>query len=138
MLKIRTDRMCAVAGVLLLFSMGLGAGASVFKVLGPNWSGWVPTGGLPWERAYRTAMTVNGKPVELQVFTARYNQPVEAQLKAALESIGARVNAASSGASGVATLNEYEVRYVVSSPPSDPRTYIFLSYSRPGTTARQA
>jgi hypothetical protein len=122
-------------GTLLVLAFCLGAGASVFKVLGPKWSGWVPVGQLPWDKAYETEMRVNGKRVELQVFTAGYDQPVEAQLKQVLESIGSQVRSSSSGGAGVATLNSYEVSYLVSAPPSEPVKFIFLSYRDPRETA---
>lgn len=125
-----------VAGLLVL-ALCLGAGASVFKTLGRKWSGWVPVGQLQWNKAYQTEMRVNGKLVELQVYTARYNQPVETQLKGALESIGAQVKSTSSGGAGVATLNGYEVTYMVSAPPSEPVKFIFLSYSDPQAAARR-
>ncbi len=128
-------RRTGLLAALLVLTLCLAAGASVFKALGQNWSGWVPVGQLPWEKAYQTEMTVNGKLVELQVFTARYNQPVEAQLKGVLASIGARVRSTNAGSAGVATLNGYEVKFMVSAPPSDPRKYIFLSYSDPRSAA---
>lgn len=138
MLFFRTDRMRAATVLLLSFSLCLGAGATVFKVVGRNWNGWVPTGGLPWEKAYQTQMVVNGKRVELHVYTARYNEPAADQLKAVFASIGATVTPKSTGWGGAATLNGYEVKYVISSSPSEPRQYIFLSYSDPQGAARQA
>jgi hypothetical protein len=104
-------------------------------VLGPKWSGWVPVGRLPWDKAYETEMRVNGKRTELHVYTARYDQPVEAQLKQVLESIGSEVRSAAAGGAGVAALNGYEVSYLVSAPPSEPVKFIFLSYRDPRGTA---
>lgn len=133
MLFFRTAQVRVVATLLLVCSLCLVAGASVFKVVGRNWNNWVPTGSLPWEKAYQTAMVVNGKRVDLHVYATRYNQPASLQLKGVLESIGAQVKSNSSEDSGVATLNDYEVKYLVSSPPSSPSKYIFLSYSDPRT-----
>ena len=126
--RIRSARALAA---LIALAFCLGAGASVFKTFGRNWRGWVPVGQLPWDKAYETEMRVNGKRVELQVYTVRYDQPAAAQLQQALESIGARIQTSSSGAAGAATLNGYTVKYMVSAPPSEPVKYIFLSYSDP-------
>ncbi len=122
---------------LLAMAVCLGVSASVFRSLGQHWSGWVPVGNLPWEQAYQTQMVVNGKRVELYVYTSRYTEPVGEQLKAVLEAIGATMKPGSTGLSGVATLNGYAVKYVVSSPPDEPRHLIFLSYSDPGGAVRQ-
>ncbi len=125
------------AAVLVLFFVCLGAGASVFRMVGRHWSGWVPTGRLPWDKAYETGMVVNGRRVDLHVFTTRYTEPVAEQLKGLLVSIGAEIEPQSTGLNGVATLDGCEVKYVVSSPPSEPRHLIFLSYSDPNGAVRQ-
>jgi hypothetical protein len=126
-----------VALFVLGVALCLSAGASVFKALGRNWSGWVPVGGLPWEKAYQTQMRVNGKRVEMHVYTARHTEPAADQLIGALEAIGATVQTTSSGNGGVATLNGYEVGYTISSPPSEPRHYIFLSYADPNGSEKK-
>lgn len=133
-LNIRLKR-TVVSLLVLLFC--LGAGASVFRTLGRSWSGWVPVDGFQWEKAYETEMLVNGRRMEMQVFTARYNQPVELQLKQALESVGAEIRTSSSGRAGVATLNGYTVSYMVSAPPSEPVKYIFLSYGDPKSATQR-
>lgn len=125
------------AAALLVFILCLGAGASVFRILGRTWSGWVPTGSLPWEKAYEAEMVVNGKRTELHVFTARYNQPVEEQLKQTLESVGADFNTSAVGSAGIATLNDYSVSYMISAPPSEPVKFIFLSYTDPAGSVPQ-
>jgi hypothetical protein len=107
--------------------------ASVFRLDGKAWSGWMPTGGLPWEKAYETDMVVDGKTVSLHLYSARYSEPVLEQLKSALAAVGAEMafSTTQTGISGIAHKGDYELRVLVASPAGEPRHLVFLTYANP-------
>ena len=60
----------------------------VFQVVGQV-PGQLNTVGLPWDSAYQTTMTVNGRKRLVHVYSARYTEPVVEQLKNQFELQGA-------------------------------------------------
>jgi hypothetical protein len=119
---------------LLVFGLAaLPAPASVFRMEGKAWSGWMPTGGLPWEKAYETDMVVDGKTVSLHLYSARYTEPVLEQLKSALAAVGAEMtfSTTQTGITGIARKGDYELRVLVASPAGEPRHLVFLTYANP-------
>ena len=119
--------------VLILFSL-CGAEASVFRANGEAWNNWVSVDGFQWQKAYDTEMIVNGRRQVLHLYCTRYTEPVFEQLTARLKGMGATYNFADTddGFSGIAKKGDFEVRILVSSPKSEPRHYIFLTYPAPG------
>ncbi|WP_372806220.1 hypothetical protein [Pontiella sp.] len=119
------------AGLLLL--LPLAAGADVFSILGERWNGWIPVGGLPWKKAYEAEMIVNDKHRVMHLYSARFDEPVLAQLNHVLQGLGAKFtySATADGLTGVARKDGFEVRVLVSSPGSEPRHLIFLTYVDP-------
>ncbi|MDF7826455.1 hypothetical protein P4B35_20665 [Pontiellaceae bacterium B12227] len=108
--------------------------ASVFRVTGEAWNNWVAVDGLQWEKAYDTEMIVNGRRQVLHLYCARYTEPVFDQLASRLQYLGAAFSFSDTddGFSGIAKKGDFEVRILVSSPKSEPRHYIFLTYPEPG------
>jgi hypothetical protein len=124
----------------LVFALGLSAGyGRVFQVVGTN-EGRLNTTGLPWDFAYKTTMDVNGRQNELQVYAARFDEPVVEQLRAQFEQQGAKVTMQQSrtGAQGLARWENREARIVVLSPDSQPNQMVFLFYPKPGESGAPA
>ncbi len=109
------------------------AEASVFQVVGESWNSWFRVDGLPWTKAYETEMIVNDRCRFLQLYSARYDVPVVAQLKHRFNAMGATFtySTTAEGLTGIARKGNFEVSVLVSSSPSDPRHLIFLSYREP-------
>lgn len=109
------------------------AHASVFSLSGESWNGWVPTDGLPWDKAYETEMVVDEQRLQLHLYSARYTEPVVEQLKNRLAAAGATMEytATADGMTGFGRKGELEVRVLVSSSETEPRHLIFLSYRNP-------
>jgi hypothetical protein len=117
----------------LLLLLPLAASADVFSILGERWNGWIPIGGLPWKKAYEAEMIVNDKHRVMHLYSARYDEPVFAQLNNVLQGLGAKFTYSHTGdgLTGVARKDGFEVRVLVSSPGSEPRHLIFLTYLDP-------
>jgi hypothetical protein len=109
------------------------AHASVFSLSGDSWNGWVPTDGLPWEKAYETEMVVDGQRLMLHLYSARYTEPVIEQLKRRFAAAGAtmKYTATADGMTGFGRKGALEVRVLVSSSETEPRHLIFLTYRNP-------
>ena len=106
----------------------------VFRVVGDT-AGRLNAAGLPWEQAYATAMTVNGRQNDVVVYSARFSEPVVDQLKAQFEQQGAEVTLsrnADGGTVGFARWKEGEARFLVVAPDSQPNSLVFLFYPRGG------
>lgn len=86
-------------------------------------------GSLPWETAYVTKMTVNGRPATVKVYSARFSEPVVNQLKARFEEMGAEVQvsrSAGGGAAGRAVFPDQNVGFLVLRPPQEPVQQIII------------
>ncbi|MBN2162918.1 MAG: hypothetical protein JXR25_08755 [Pontiellaceae bacterium] len=124
-------------GVLILAGGLLSGGAfgAVFRT-GGNPKGRLNAVGLPWQEAYRTTMTVNGRRNDVVVFSARYDEPVAVQLKAQFELQGAEVHMAvdpQGGAMGTARWEGGEARIVVVGASDLPNQLVYLFYPEQGT-----
>ena len=108
--------------------------ATVYREVGQAWNGWISVDGLPWEQAYESEMIVNGRRQILHLYSTRYSEPVYQQLAKRLSAMGAAFEFSENneGFSGIAKMGECEVRILVSSPPSEPRHFIFFTYPDPG------
>lgn len=122
----------------LLLFVAVAADARVFR-----WKGAAPdelnNGNLPWETAYRTKMTVNGQPARMHVYSARYNEPVVAQLKARLETLGAEVQVSRSpdGATGSAVWPDRRAGFIVLSPHDQPQQTVMVYFPEAGKAKRE-
>ncbi|MEE9367905.1 MAG: hypothetical protein V3V05_03470 [Pontiella sp.] len=105
----------------------------VFREIGVA-DGRLNTAGLPWGFAYKTKMNVNGQQTDLYVYSARFNEPVVAQLKDQFEAQGAKVviSETKDGAQGLATWDDRKARILVLSPDSQPNQMVFIFYPEPG------
>ncbi len=115
--------------------------ARVFRLLGPAKTPEVNDGRHGWETAYKTTMTVNGRPTEVRLYSARHSEPVVEQLAARFQELGAKVSVSRTpdGASGVAVWpDQKEARFLVLSPKSEPRHLFFVFYPEPGTSPEAA
>ncbi|MCF7817141.1 MAG: hypothetical protein K9M54_04600 [Kiritimatiellales bacterium] len=112
------------------------ADGRVFRAVGVR-EGHLNTVGLPWEFAYHTTMNVNGCRNEVQVYSARFHEPVPEQLKSRFEAQGAEVVLRQTADStfGIAKWPGSEVRILVLSPASQPSQMVFLFYPESGTPA---
>jgi hypothetical protein len=110
--------------------------ARVFRWLGPAATSELNNGMYPWEDAYQTTMTVNGRKTEMRLYSVRFSQPAVEQLRSRFEAMGATVSMAETaeGATGVAKWPDKEARFLVLSPPSEPRHLIFVFYPEPGSS----
>ncbi len=116
--------------VLLLGSLVPGVSPGrVFRSAGVR-GGQLNTAGLPWEFAYHTTMSVNGRRNAVYVYSARFHEPVEEQLKSQFERQGATVvlHRTPDGATGLAKWPDREARILVLSPDSQPNQMVFLFY----------
>jgi len=111
--------------------------ARVFRIVGQTGGHRLNTDFFQWTEAYTTRMTVNGRKYDLYLYSARYTEPVVAQLRDGFEQLGAkvRISETSDGATGSATWPEGEARFLVLSPASRPNHLIFLFYPEGGTAA---
>lgn len=109
----------------------------VFRALGVR-AGQLNTAGLPWELAYRTTMDVDGRRNEVQVYSARFNEPVVEQLRSQFERQGFKVSfqETADGALGVAKGDGREARILVLSPDSQPNQMVFLFYPEVGNSGK--
>jgi hypothetical protein len=119
----------AFSGALMLSPVS----GRVFRVTG-GVAGQLNTVGLPWDSAYQTTMTVNGRKRLVHVYSARYTEPVVEQLKNQFEFQGAEVSLwpTPSGATGIAKWPDHEARFIVLSPKSQPNHIIFVFYPEEG------
>ena len=110
----------------------------VFRALGVR-AGHLNTVGLPLEFAYRTTMDVNGRRNEVQVYSARFNEPVVEQLRDQFERQGFKVTfqETADGAFGLAKGDDgREARILVLSPDSQPNQMVFLFYPEVGKSGK--
>lgn len=124
------------AGLLALLVLVVPVSGRVFRSLGPTKVPELNNGLYPWENAYQTTMTVNGKPTEMRLYSVRFSQPVVEQLKGRFEDLGAAVvlNETPDGATGMAKWPDgQEARFLVLSPASEPRHLVFVFYPEPGS-----
>lgn len=103
--------------VFRLFGLGGGAGEDPFH-----------NGSLPWDKAYVTKMTVNGRPAVMRVYSARFSEPAVNQLKTRFEELGAKVDLTRSenGAAGRAVFPDQTMGFLVLQPPQEPIQQIFV------------
>lgn len=126
-------RLKAILFLLMLGGLLSGdAPARVFRAAGVH-NGELNTAGLPWEFAYRTTLSVNGQRNAVQVYSARFNEPVAEQLKSQFEQQGAEVvlNRTSDSTIGLVKWAEREARILILSPATQPNQIIFLFYPEP-------
>jgi hypothetical protein len=112
----------------------------VFRITGAA-DGRLNAAGLPWEHAYSTVMDVNGQRNSVQVYSARFSEPVAEQLRAQFESQGAKVDlrqGADGGAMGVARWDGGEARFLVLAPDTVPNQIVFLFYPESGKKSKSA
>ncbi|QBG48017.1 hypothetical protein EGM51_11640 [Verrucomicrobia bacterium S94] len=85
-------------------------------------------GSLPWDKAYVTEMTVNGRPAVMRIYSARFSEPVVHQLKSRFEQMGAQVQVQENenGATGRAVFPDQSVGFLVLKPPQQPTQQIFV------------
>lgn len=115
------------------------ATAKVFRFLGPAKNPELNNGRYGWESAYKTQMTVNGRPSEVRLYSARFDDPVLDQLKTRFEEQGAKVALVQTpgGATGVALWPDgKEARFLVLSPATEPRQLIFVFYPELGSSPK--
>ncbi len=123
----KIKRIAGIAVALLL--IGAAVHGSVFRAFNVP-KGRLNVSGLPWEFAYRTTMQINGERNELELYSARFNEPVLQQLKDCFEAQGAAISLVPSkdGARGVAKWEDKTARILVLSPETRPNQLIFLFY----------
>lgn len=111
----------------------------VFRLFGGGGEDAFQNGSLPWDTAYQTEMTVNGRPAVVSVYSARHSEPAVNQLKSRFEQLGATVQLARSdgGASGRAVWPDRSVGFLVVKPPKEPAQQIFI-YEPTGRQERAA
>lgn len=111
----------------------------VFRLFGSGGEDAFQNGSLPWDTAYKTEMTVNGRPATVNVYSARHSEPVVKQLKSRFEQLGATVQVArnENGASGRAVWADRTVGFLVVKPPTEPVQQIFI-YEPTGQQGRAA
>lgn len=112
----------------------------VFRLFGTGGRDVFNNGSLPWEHAYQTRMTVNGKPSTVHMYSARYSEPVVEQLKQRFAELGATVQVARSeeGATGVARWPDQTASFIVLAQPGEPSQQIFIYQPEPGAVAKPA
>lgn len=116
----------------ILFSLMLVVPASgkVFRLFGGGTGvqDRFHNGSLPWDKAYVTQMSVNGRPATVRVYAARHSEPVVGQLKARFEQLGAKVQVSrtENGATGRAIFPDQTVGFLVLKPPQEPLQQIFV------------
>lgn len=110
--------------------------ARVFQTIGMR-DGRLNTAGLPWEFAYNTTMTIDGRRNELFVYSARFSEPAAEQLKDQFEAQGATVTLEESRdcMQGMARWDDREARLLVLSPDTQPNQMIFVFYPEPAGVA---
>jgi len=113
--------------------------AKVFRLFGAGGQDAFQNGSLPWDAAYKTEMTVNGRPAVVKIYSARQTEPVINQLKTRFEELGATVQVARSpdGATGRAVWPDRTVGFLVMKPPKEPVQQIFI-YEPTGKQGRPA
>lgn len=112
------------------------AAGRVFR-LGVDTRGRLNVAGLPWQKAYQTRMTVNGRKNDVEVYSARYSEPVVEQLVAQFNRQGATVKIGKGpdgGALGVARWDGGEARIIVLAPEDQPNNLVFLFYPEAGNS----
>ncbi|MDF7801611.1 hypothetical protein P4C99_19190 [Pontiellaceae bacterium B1224] len=111
----------------------------VFRLFGGAGEDAFQDGTLPWDTAYRTEMSVNGRPAVVTVYSARYSEPVVNQLKKRFEQLGATVQLVQSGdgATGRAAWPDRTAGFMVVKPPQEPVQQIFI-YEPTGKQERAA
>lgn len=122
-------------GTALLLVLVAVAPAEIFRRLGPARVPELNNGLYRWENAYRTTMTINGRPSEMRLYSVRFSEPVVDQLVSRFEALGAKVTVGRSvgGAAGVASWPDKEARFLVISPEGEPRHLVFVFYPQPGS-----
>jgi hypothetical protein len=125
----------SVLAAFFLSGIILPASGKVFRLFGGSDGDAFQNGSLPWDSAYRTQMTVNGRKATVKIYAARYTEPVEEQLKRRFEDLGAQVLMArsESGATGTAKWPDRSVGFIVMSPPGEPLQQIVIYEPEPGT-----
>lgn len=116
---------------LLFLGLVFPAGGKVFRLFGGGGSGdgdVFHNGSLPWDKAYVTQMTVNGRPATMRIYSARFSEPAVNQLKARFEALGAKVevNRSENGAAGRAVFPDQTYGFLVLRPPKEPTQQIFV------------
>lgn len=121
------------------FFMTFPVSGKVYRLFGGGGEDGFQNGSLPWDTAYKTEMTVNGRPAVVSVYSARHSEPVINQLKDRFEQLGATVQLARSGdgASGRAVWPDRSVGFLVVKPPKEPVQQIFI-YEPTGKQGRAA
>ncbi len=136
--NLKHGRWPAGAMLVAVAALVLPASARVFRLLGPERIPELNNGLHAWENACQTAMTVNGRPAVMRLYSVRWSEPVLEQLKGRFEALGAQVGLATArdGAVGIAVWPDREARFLVLSPPSQPRHLVFVFYPEPGAAAQ--
>lgn len=112
--------------------------ARVFQVRATA-PGRLNTAGLGWERAYSTAMNINGVPNDLVVYAASRYMPVLDQIKLQFEAQGAEVELTETpfGAQGLAKADGQETRILAMAAPDGKNMLVFLFYPDPQGAAAE-
>ena len=115
------------------------ASGKVFRLFGSGAEDGFQNGSLPWDTAYKTEMSVNGRPATVKVYSARHSEPVVNQLKHRFEQLGAKVQVSRSteGATGRAVWPDRVVSFIVMKPPQQPVQQIVI-YEPTGKQKRPA
>ncbi len=113
---------------ILIAAIAVPVSGKVFRLFGGTDPEVFLNGTLPWDHAYRTQMTVNGRQATVNMYAARYSEPVVEQLKNRFEEMGAKVQVARSehGATGRAVWPDRVIGFIVMSPPSEPMHQVFI------------
>jgi hypothetical protein len=129
--------------ILLLASasmlLAVPASGKVFRLFGGGTQDAFQNGSLPWDTAYVTTMSVNGRPANVKVYSARYSEPVVEQLKSRFEQLGAKVQmgSTSEGTTGRAVWPDHTIGFLVLKPPLEPTQQILI-YEPVGKQERPA
>jgi hypothetical protein len=104
------------------------ASAKVFRLFNGGAHDAFQNGSLPWDSAYQTKMTVNGRSAIVKIYAARFSEPVVEQLKRRFEDLGAKVMIARSeqGATGTARWPDRSAGFIVISPAGEPLQQIVV------------
>ncbi len=125
--------------LLLVVLIPWGATGRVYEVVGDT-HGRLNAVGLPWEPAYKTTMSINGQRNDVEVYSARWNEPVVEQLAAQFKLQGATVRIGKGpdgGAIGMAQWDGGKARILVVPAVDQANQMIFLFYPAKGA-AQQA
>ncbi len=123
----------------VVLALSLPAFGRVFRLFGGGGEDGFHNGTLPWDKAYVTQMTVNGRPATVRIYSARFSEPAVNQLKTRFEELGARVEMTRTeeGAAGRAVFPDRALGFLVLRPPKEPTQQIFV-YEPTGAPGRPA